>query len=132
MRHIDPRTGPRRTNRRVTQRAACRLSVRYSTGDDWHPATAVDLSTAGCRLRLGEDLARGMEVAVVFETLVTDGSQALSVEVPGMLIWSRPEGLSHQAGIRFETTPASLDAILSALAPPEPEEAEETDEPPRQ
>ena len=101
-----------RSNRRLTARRACKLTVRYKTGDGWHPATAMDLSHKGCRLRLGEDLERGGEVAVVFETPEGVGT-AVEVEVPGQVIWSRREGLSHQAGIHFENPPAALSTILA-------------------
>lgn len=101
-----------RSNRRLTARRACKLTVRYKTGDGWHPATAMDLSHKGCRLRLGEDLARGGAVAVVFETPEGAGT-ALEVEVPGQVIWSRREGLSHQAGIHFEDPPLALSTILA-------------------
>ena len=46
--------GTPRTNRRLTARKACLLTVRYRTAKDWHPATCMDLSREGCRLRLGQ------------------------------------------------------------------------------
>jgi hypothetical protein len=101
-----------RSNRRLTARRACKLTVRYRSGEAWHPATAMDLSHKGCRLRLGEDLPRGEEVAVVFET-PEGGGAALEVEVPGQVIWSRREGLSHQAGIHFADPPDALSTILA-------------------
>lgn len=110
----DQPTTPR-SNRRLTARRACKLTVRYrGTDDGWHPATAMDLSHKGCRLRLGEDLARGIAVTVVFETPEGDkGGAPLEVEVEGAVIWSRREGLSHQAGIHFGESPAALSAILA-------------------
>lgn len=105
----------RRTNRRLQARHACRLIVRYRSGQDWVPATAMDLSAEGCRLRLGEDLATGAELTVLLERLVSDGVSALSVEVPGVVMWSRLEGLSHQAGIQFRGEPEGLHDILRAL-----------------
>ena len=104
---------PRRSNRRLTARRACRLGVRYRTGSSWHPATAMDLSTSGCRLRLGEDLARGGAISVRFE--VPEGV-ARAVAASGTLIWCRLEGLSHQAGILFSEEPAGITEILDALA----------------
>lgn len=101
-----------RSNRRLTARRACKLTVRYRTGEGWHPATAMDLSHKGCRLRLGEDLERGGEVMVVFET-PDGGGAALEVEIPGQVIWSRREGLSHQAGIHFADPPPALSTILA-------------------
>src|SRR5947209_2142952 len=58
---------PPRTNRRLASRTACRLTARYRTGKEWRGATAMDLSTRGCRLRVGEDLDRGGTVSVAFE-----------------------------------------------------------------
>src|SRR5262245_28167863 len=59
-------TSSGRSNRRVTARKACLLTVRYRSVGDWHPATAMDLSPHGCRLRVGEDLPRGKGVHVAF------------------------------------------------------------------
>lgn len=109
----DQPTTPR-SNRRLTARRACKLTVRYRSKEGWHPATAMDLSQKGCRLRLGEDLARGTALTVAFETPEGDkGGAPLEVEVEGAVIWSRREGLSHQAGIHFEEAPPTLSAILS-------------------
>lgn len=109
----DQPTTPR-SNRRLTARRACKLTVRYRSNEGWHPATAMDLSQKGCRLRLGEDLARGTALTVVFETPEGDkGGAPLEVKVEGAVIWSRREGLSHQAGIHFEEAPPTLSAILS-------------------
>jgi hypothetical protein len=109
----NPSTG--RTNRRLTARHACQLTVRYRTGDDWHPATAMDLAVNGCRLRLGEELARGTIVNVVFELPLKDGAKAMTVEVPGSVIWSRIEGLSRQSGIQFPTPPDALQDLIDSL-----------------
>ena len=86
--------------------------MKYRSGEGWHPATAMDLSHKGCRLRLGEDLARGGEVTVVFETPEPSGG-GVEVEIPGQVIWSRREGLSHQAGIHFADPPPALSTILA-------------------
>jgi len=99
-----------RTNRRLTSRRACRLTVRYRSGADWRGATAMDLSARGCRLRVGEDLPRGGTVSVVFE-----GEGTPPVEVTGQVIWCRREGLSHQAGIHFAAPPAALEAVLTSI-----------------
>ena len=109
----DQPTTPR-SNRRLTARRACKLTVRYRAVDGWHPATAMDLSHKGCRLRLGEDLARGTALTVAFETPEGDkGGAPIEVEVEGAVIWSRREGLSHQAGIHFAEPPPALSAILA-------------------
>jgi hypothetical protein len=100
-----------RSNRRLTARRACKLTVRYRSEQGWHPATAMDLSQKGTRLRLGEDLARGIAVMVAFET--PEGAQPIEVEIPGQVIWSRREGLSYQAGIHFDEVPEALSEILS-------------------
>lgn len=105
-----------RSNRRLTARTACRLTVRYRSRGEWRPATALDLSRSGCRLRLGEDLARGSGVKVLFEAPLRDGAQALSVEVPGTVVWCRLEGLSHQTGILFGDAPDALNDILNSIA----------------
>lgn len=102
-------------NRRVTARRACRLTVRYRVAADWHPATAMDLSTKGCRLRVGESLARGGRLSVLFEVPLRDGASVPAVEVPADVIWSRAEGLSHQVGLIFEGRPEGLEDVLAAL-----------------
>jgi hypothetical protein len=108
--------GARRPNRRLQARHACRLTVRYRAKKDWRPATAMDFSVQGCRLRVGEDLATGAELTVMLERLASETSAPLIVEVPGVVMWSRLEGLSHQAGIQFRGQPDGLDAILRGLA----------------
>jgi hypothetical protein len=107
---------PSRSNRRITARKACLLTVRYRANGAWRPATAMDLSPYGCRLRVGEDIPRGASVAVVFEVPVRDGAQTPAVEVPGKAIWARLEGLSFQVGVHFEDSPMALLEILSALS----------------
>jgi hypothetical protein len=108
-------TSAPRTNRRLTARHACHLTVRYRLGPDWHPATAMDLSMRGCRVRLGEDLPREAAVVVAFESQPVDG-RTLEVEVAGAVIWSRREGLSFQAGIHFQNPPDQLEQILNVVA----------------
>ena len=103
------------TNRRLTARLACQLIVSYRCAKDWHPATAMDLSQNGCRLRLGEDLARGRSLTVRFRHGGKHAADPLSAEVPGTVIWCRLEGLSHQAGVHFSAEPPELQAILLAL-----------------
>lgn len=107
---------PSRSNRRITARKACLLTVRYRANGDWRPATAMDISPYGCRLRVGEDVPRGLDVAVVFETPIQDGARAASVEVPGKAIWARLEGLSYQLGVHFEDSPIALLEILAVLS----------------
>lgn len=105
------------SNRRVAARLACQLTVRYRLEKQWHPATAMNLSSHGCRLRLGEDIARGSAVALAFEAPLKDGARALFLEMSGTVIWCRHEGLSFQAGIQFTgESPEELREILTALA----------------
>jgi len=106
---------PRRPNRRLQARHACRLTVRYRSTKDWRAATAMDISAEGCRLRLGEDLSTGSELTVLLERLVGGGVSPVSVEVSGVVMWSRLEGLSHQAGIQFRGRPEELDEVLRDL-----------------
>jgi hypothetical protein len=107
--------GAPRTNRRLTARKACLLTVRYKTEKDWHPATCMDLSREGCRLRLGEDLARGSTVTLLFEAPLADGARSPSVEVIGSVTWARHEGLSFQAGVHFDAAPNDVGDIVNAI-----------------
>lgn len=104
------------SNRRITARKACLLTVRYKANGDWRPATAMDLSPYGCRLRVGEDVPRGAAVAVVFEKPTEGQPDNPAVEVPGRAIWGRLEGLSYQVGVHFEDSPSGLLDILAALS----------------
>jgi hypothetical protein len=101
-------TGTQRGNRRLSARRACRLTVRYKAEGGWHPATAMDLSQKGCRLRVGD-------LTVAFEAPISDQQTAIEVAVPGTVIWSRREGLSYQAGVLFSTVPDALNEILGSL-----------------
>ena len=107
---------PVRNNRRITARKACLLTVRYRANGEWRPATAMDLSPYGCRLRVGEDITRGATVAVLFEIPIRDGSRSTAVEVPGLAMWARLEGLSFQVGVHFESPPSGLAEILAELS----------------
>lgn len=106
---------PTQSNRRITSRRACLLVVRYKAESDWRPATAMDISPHGCRLRVGEDLPKGKKMTVAFEAPLRDGARAAAVEVPGSVQWSRLEGLSYQAGVHFAGSPDGLIEILEAL-----------------
>jgi hypothetical protein len=104
-----------RENRRNTARRACLLTVRYRVGKHWHPATVLNLSGQGCRLRLGEDLPGGTAVSVLFETPLRDGATTTSAEVEGSVTWSRLEGLSHQVGIQFSSDADAVQELLLAI-----------------
>ena len=112
-----PRTttgSTKRPNRRITARVACRLTVSYAaTEGDWRPATAMDLSRLGCRLRTGEDLERDKKVFVRVEFRMAD-EPVLSVDAVGTVMWSRLEGLSYQTGIQFDGEPEGLADLLGA------------------
>lgn len=108
---------PRRTNRRLTARRACHLHSAYRQGEGaWHPATAMDVSPRGCRLRVGEELDRGRTVQVRFTAPAGVDVALPQVEVPGQVIWSRLEGLSFQAGLHFPTESAELAGLLAELS----------------
>ena len=102
----------KRPNRRITARIACRLSVSYATTPgEWRPATAMDLSRLGCRLRTGEDLPRDRKVNVRVEFRMAD-EPVLTVDGIGTVMWTRLEGLSYQTGIQFDTEPEGLSDLL--------------------
>jgi hypothetical protein len=63
----------------------------------------MDVSRLGCRLRLGEALARGAAVNVRLECAdkTTPDGKPRRVEIAGRVVWSRLEGLSYQCGIHF-------------------------------
>jgi hypothetical protein len=104
-----------RPNRRLSARRACLLSVRYKTDGGWHPATVVNISSSGCRLRLGQDLRGGTAVAVQFDTPLRDGATALHADVLGSVSWSRSEGLSFQVGIHFQAPTPELQDLIESL-----------------
>ena len=108
-------TGPaERPNRRITARLASRLIVSYAAIDrDWRPATAMDLSRLGCRLRTGEDLERDTKALVRVEYHV-ENEPPLRVDASGTVIWGRLEGLSYQVGIQFGDEPEGLADLLGA------------------
>jgi hypothetical protein len=104
-------SGPR-GNRRLTARTTCQLKVRYRLAEVWRPATVMDLSRYGCRLRLGEDLPRGEPISLTLESPRTGGAE---LPITGTVIWSRREGLSYQVGIHFPEVPAGLEAFLDLI-----------------
>ncbi len=99
-------------DRRSAARRACLLGARYRAQAGWHPASLVDLSPRGCRLRIGEDLTRAAAVRV---QLSVGGEKAPApVELEGIVVWCRLEGLSFQAGIHFDDAPADLMDLLDS------------------
>ena len=108
---------PRRANRRLTARRACHLQAAYRPADGvWHPATAMDVSPRGCRLRVGQELARGGSLAVRFTAPAGLGITPRQVEVPAEVIWARLEWLSFQAGLHFPVERAELAELLADLS----------------
>ena len=101
-------------NRRLTPRVACQLVVRYRTEGAVHPATAVDVSNQGCRLRVGQSLARGIHVTVLLQRKPGAVPPA-EVLVPGTVVWCRSEGLSYQVGVAFRSEPSGLQEILETV-----------------
>jgi len=88
-------------NRRLAARRTCHLVASYQVKGHSHPATAMDLSRRGCRLRLGERLARGVRITVTLECVLEKGAEPFRFETQGTVVWSRLEGLSFQSGIHF-------------------------------
>ena len=103
-----------RGNRRLVVRFACHLTARYQTKDQWHPATVIDLSRRGCRLRIGEHLARDATVRVSFSCQPGDEGKAQKLNVEGVVIWSRLEGLSYQCGIHFDQEAEEVETFFRA------------------
>jgi PilZ domain len=110
-------SGVHRVNRRLNARVACRLAVSYLAGGQWHPATAMDLSNTGCRLRLGEDLPRGSSLRVRIDPRTIAG-KPMRAELEGSVVWSRLEGLSYQVGIHFTSDDDMLHRIMELLSEP--------------
>jgi hypothetical protein len=107
---MDEPTASDGIDRRASTRRACLVGARYRVASGWHPATLVDLSARGCRLRIGEDLARNVDVKVQLSAR----SAETPVELSGTVVWCRLEGLSHQAGVHFEDAPPDLMDLLDA------------------
>lgn len=74
----------------------------------------MDVSGKGCRLRVGESLAHGAAVEVRF-TRPTNGNAGGTATVAGVVVWTRLEGLSYQAGIHFPADDAALAELIAAL-----------------
>jgi len=107
-------------NRRRKPRSACLLVVRYRRRADetsaWLPASVLDLTDAGCRLRIDEDLAAGTPLLLRLEALLRDGVKSATVETPAAVMWCRPQdGSSYELGLELAAAPAELNEILGAL-----------------
>lgn len=91
------------------------LAVEYASGAAWHAAAVLDLSDAGCRLRVVDDLVPGSEVAVRFAAPLADGSTSATLGVAARVKWCDRDGRSYRAGLSFEAPPQGLDELLRAL-----------------
>jgi hypothetical protein len=100
-------------NRRLAARRTCHLTALYQVKDQWHPATAMDLSRRGCRLRIGEHLQRGTKLKVRLECSQTDAEAQRRIETPGRVVWSRLEGLSYQCGVDFVVECDEVDQMFA-------------------
>jgi hypothetical protein len=105
-------TASPRGNRRLVVRFACHLTARYQIKDHWHPATVIDLSRRGCRLRVGEHLARDVKTRLTFTCQPGNDGEAHKVDVEGIVIWSRLEGLSYQCGIHFDRDAEEVESFF--------------------
>jgi hypothetical protein len=112
----------RRTNRRRRSRRACALAVEYRVGraalGGWRPAEVLDLTAVGCRLRIGEPLAKDTKLRLRFAALLADGAKSASLEAAASVQWTRAASLGRHVGLRFEKAPAGLNGILAALGAP--------------
>ena len=108
-------------DRRRAPRTFCLLVVRYrasgDAGGEWRPASVLDLTQGGCRLRAGRPpLAETLEVR--FEALLHDGAKSATIEAPSRVTWSRPLGHSAvELGLEFSSPPEGLSEILDLLGP---------------
>jgi hypothetical protein len=104
-------------DRRRAPRSFCLLVVRCrAAGEDWQPASALDLTEAGCRLRLGRQRESGARLELRFEALLHDGAKSATVEVPARVSWCRPlQGEAAEIGVEFLATPSGLSQLLGAL-----------------
>src|SRR5262245_47967583 len=102
-------------NRRGRARLFCMLVVEYRGASGWRSAAVLDLSGAGARLRIGEDLPSGTAVTLRFAAPLADGSKSATLEAAAVVKWCHREGLSYQAGMLFRDPAVGLEDILRAL-----------------
>lgn len=112
-----------RIDRRRTDRLACMLVVQYRPADaesfPWQPASVLDLTEIGCRLRIAEEFAAGTPLLLRFDALLRDGVKNATLEAAAAVAWCHPRvAASHEVGLRFGGPPAGLSEILSALDSP--------------
>jgi hypothetical protein len=112
-----PSRSPLGVNRRLSSRRACLLTASYRSGDEasWHPLVVMDLSSNGCRIRVGAPFDLGSTAWLRFEAPIRDGSSAATMETRATVIWTRTEGLSYQIGLRFAEAPDALGELIRAV-----------------
>src|SRR5262245_24449842 len=102
-------------NRRGRARLFCMLVVEYRGVAAWRSAAVLDLSSAGARLRIGEDLPSGTSVTLRFAAPLADGARSATFEADAVVKWCHREGQSYQAGMSFRDPAEGLEEILLAL-----------------
>lgn len=103
-------------NRRLAARRSCLLGVRYRCGDgEWRQASVTDVSSRGCRLRIGEDLVHGSAVSLAFDAPLHDGSTSPQVDVESTVTWVRLEGLSRMVGLEFARSVPEIEDLLRVI-----------------
>jgi hypothetical protein len=103
--------------RRRRFRSFCLLVVRCrAAGDDWQPASVLDLTESGCRLRVSRQPPASTRMELRFEALLHDGVKSATIEVPARVTWCRPlQGDAAEVGAEFLAPPEGLSEILGAL-----------------
>jgi c-di-GMP-binding flagellar brake protein YcgR len=104
----------KRSNRRRKARLACMLVVQYRVRAAlWRAAAVLDLSDAGCRLRVDEALASGTPLLLRFDALLHDGATSTTLETAARVMWCRPQRPGFQElGLEFASGPLELNEIL--------------------
>ena len=105
------------SERRRAPRSFCLLVVRCrGAAEEWQPASALDITESGCRLRVGQQPAAGARLELRFEALLHDGAKSSTIEVPARVTWCRPlQGAAAEIGVEFLAAPTGLSQILGAL-----------------
>jgi len=103
--------------RRRRSRSFCLLAVRCrAAGDDWQPASVLDLTASGCRLRVTRQPQASARMELRFEALLHDGAKSATIEVPARVTWCRPlQGDAAEIGAEFLEPPEGLSEIVGAL-----------------
>jgi len=110
----------KRINRRCKARIACMLVLQFRPRDapasPWRSASVLDLTEAGCRVRVAFALAGGTPLLLRFDALLHDGATSATLEAPARVMWCRRQGPSaYELGIEFAGAPRGLSEILGVL-----------------